>query len=68
MIVELDRKDIVNLLTSLTPMHSDMNKLIDLGFGEHIGGFNDKWEWRSQQIFTSNLSDEEIYALYKHLK
>lgn len=45
-----------------------MNHLITLGFGTHIGGFNDRWDWKVNKIYDSNLSDEEIYVLYKHLK
>ena len=45
-----------------------MNHLITLGFGTHIGGFNDRWDWNPNKIYDSNLSDEAIYVLYKHLK
>ena len=68
MTVELDRKDLVNLLTSIKPNYEMMNHLITLGFGTHIGGFNDRWDWKVNKIYDSNLSDKEIYVLYKHLK
>ncbi len=68
MIVELDRNDLINLLTSLKPNYEMMNYLTNLDFGIHIGGFNDKWDWFPNKIYDSNLSNEEIYVLYKQLK
>ena len=68
MTVELDRWDLIRLLTSINPDYEFINDLKNLGFGTYIGGFNDRWDWKPNKIYDSNLSDEEIYELYKKLK
>ena len=68
MTIEVDRKDLVRLLTNVNPNYSYMTKLTNLGFGEYIGGFCDKWYWNFDKIYDSKLSDEEIYNLYKLIK
>ena len=68
MTVELDRWDLVRLLTSINPDYEFINDLKNLGFGTYIGGFNDRWDWKPNKICDSKLSDEEIYELYKKLK
>lgn len=65
MTIEVDRKDLVKLLTGVNPNYSDMGKLEKLGFGQYIGGFCDKWDWNFDKIYGSKLTDEEIYNLYK---
>ena len=68
MTVELDRWDLVRLLTSINPDYEFINDLKKLGFGKYIGGFNDIWDWKPNKIYDSSLSDEEIYEIYKKLK
>ena len=68
MTIEVNRKELVRLLTTLNPDYSDMDKLKKLGFGRYIGGFCEKWEWEFDNMYDSILSDEEIYDLYKLIK
>ena len=44
MIVDLDRKDIISLLTGIKPNHSVMDK-IPKEFGYYVGGFVNDWQW-----------------------
>lgn len=68
MLVELDRWELVRLVTGLSPDYSDMNELMKRGFGQYIGGFNDRWDWNHNAIYNSKLFDEDIYDLYLQLK
>ena len=60
--VDLDREDIISLLTGSKPNYSVMNK-IPKELGSYIGGFVDDWSWNN---INENVSytDEQLYDLY----
>lgn len=61
MIVDLDRKDIISLLTGIQPNYSVMDK-IPKEFGYYVDWFN-IWRWND---ISENMSysDEQLYDLY----
>lgn len=62
MIVDLDRKDIISLLTGSEPNYMVIDK-IPKEFGSYIGGFVNNWQWNS---ISENVpyTDEQLYDLY----
>lgn len=64
--VELDRKDIINLLKGAVPPYEMMNRLIELKLGSYTGGFSDKWDWDID--IKSELSDNALFNIYKSIK
>ena len=61
MIVDLDRKDIISLLTGSQPNYSVIDKIPE-EFGYYVGGFN-IWRWNDISENVS-YSDEQLYDLY----
>ena len=61
MIVDLDRKDIISLLTGSQPNYSVIDKIPE-EFGYYVDCFN-IWRWNN---ISENLSysDEQLYDLY----
>lgn len=62
--VDLDRIDIVYLLTGISPMYGIIDKIpSDLGY--FVGGFVDYWEWSPKTyIYESKYTDEQLYDFY----
>ena len=62
MIVDLDRKDIISLLTGSKPNYNVFDK-IPKELGSYVGGFVDDWQWNR---INENVSytDEQLYDLY----
>ena len=62
MIVNLDRKDIISLLTGSEPNYMVIDK-IPKEFGSYIGGFVNNWQWNN---ISENVpyTDEQLYDLY----
>lgn len=60
--VDLDRKDIISLLTGSKPYYSVMNK-VPKELGSYVGGFVDDWRWNN---INENVpyTDEQLYDLY----
>ena len=61
MIVDLDRKDIISLLTGSQPNYSVIDKIPE-EFGYYVGGFN-IWRWNDISE-NGSYSDEQLYDLY----
>ena len=61
MIVDLDRKDIISLLTGSQPNYSVIDKIPE-EFGYYVGDFN-FWRWNNISENVS-YSDEQLYDLY----
>ena len=61
MIVDLDRKDIISLLTGSQPNYSVIDKIPE-EFGYYVDSFN-IWRWND---ISENMSysDEQLYDLY----
>ena len=64
MLVELSRRDLATLLAgTLVPL--DMTEeVMDLGFG----WFNDMFFWDIAAVIESNVSDEDLFHLYKRIQ
>jgi hypothetical protein len=64
MLVELSRRDLATLLGgTLVPL--DMTEeVMDLGFG----WFNDMFFWDITAVIESNVSDEDLFDLYKRIQ
>ena len=62
MIVDLDRKDIISLLTGSQPNYSVIDKIPE-EFGYYFGGFVNDWRWNDISENVS-YSDEQLYDLY----
>ena len=67
MLVELNRSQIIALLTSIYPPYEWINELQHRKMGRYVGGMNDHWEWDAHAIYESNLFDEDLYELYQEL-
>lgn len=67
MLVELNRKQIIGLLTSICPPYEWINELQHRKMGRYVGGMNDHWEWDHYAIYESNLFDEDIWELYNEI-
>lgn len=63
MVVELDRKDLAMLLAG-TEVPLEME---DELLGKRLGWFDNKFVWNRIEIINSDLTDEEIFELYKRV-
>lgn len=68
MLVELNRSQIITLLTSIDPSWGQMDELTRRGMGRFVGGMFEHWEWDYRAIYKSNLFDEDLYELYQELR
>ena len=64
MLVELSRRDLATLLAgTLVPL--DMTEeVMEMGFG----WFNDMFFWDITAVIESNVSDEDLFDLYKRIQ
>ena len=67
MLVELNRKQIIGLLTSICPPYEWINELQHRKMGRFYGGMGEHWEWDAHAIYESNLFDEDIWELYNEI-
>jgi hypothetical protein len=67
MTIEVDKKDLVNLIagTSL-PSYDYINEFTQIGAGEYIGGFYDRWEWNKSGL--EKLDENTLLEIYKKVK
>lgn len=68
MLVELNRSQIITLLTSIDPSWGWIDELTRRGMGRFVGGMSEHWEWDHRAIYKSNLFDEDLYELYQELR
>ena len=68
MLVELNRSQIITLLTSIYPPYEWIDELQHRKMGRYVGGMGDHWEWDRRAIYESNLFDEDLYELYQELR
>lgn len=59
--VELDKVDLVNLVSSIGPYYSLFHNPLVSKFGEWQGG-QDRWAWNKYML--KELSEEDLYYLY----
>ena len=66
---ELSKMDLWRLLRGTEPpTYKWMEKLERLGLGTYIGGFSDRWQYNSIFDIPENLSEEEMWELYKQMR
>ncbi len=66
---ELSKMDLWRLLRGTEPpTFKWMEKLEKLGLGTYRGGFSDRWEYNSIFAIPENLSEEEMWELYKQMR
>lgn len=69
MTCELSKMDLWRLLRGTEPPTYDwMEKLEKLGLGRYVGGFSDHWEYNNTFSIPENLSQEELWELYKQMR
>ena len=66
---ELSKMDLWRLLRGTEPpTFKWVEKLEKLGLGTYLGGFSDRWEYNSIFAIPENLSEEEMWELYKQMR
>lgn len=50
------------------PTYEWISRLIKLGLGAYRGGFYDRWEYNSIFEIPENVSEEEMWDLYKQMQ
>ena len=68
MLVELNRSQIITLLTSIDPSWGWIDELTRRGMGRFVGGMGEHWEWDRRAIYKSNLFDEDLYEWSQELR
>lgn len=69
MTCELSKMDLWRLLRGTEPTTFEwIEKLEKLGLGRYVGGFSDHWEYNSTLSIPENLSEEELWELYKQMR
>lgn len=66
MVVDLDRKDIINLLRGSSPSYEVWDSIPKV-LGSFHGGMNDGWDWNYISLDVP-YSDEYLYNLYLKCK
>lgn len=66
MIVELNKDDLVTLVMGCNLNSKLTTKYSKLEYGHWTGGFVDEWTW--YEWVLEDLSEEELYNIYKECK
>ena len=64
--MELDKKDLVNLVSGSFVPYELMDTMTEKSLGSYQGGFYDRWVWSS--VGLNNLTENELYDVYMILK
>ena len=66
MTIEVDKKDLVNLIagTSL-PSYDYINEFTQIGVGYYVGGFCDRWEWNKSGL--EKLDENTLLEIYRKI-
>ncbi len=64
--VELERKDIENLIKGTDVPYALMKDPIISKLGHYIGGFYDRWDWFSPM--DKSITDEQLWETYQKLR
>lgn len=60
--VDLDKKDLVNLVRGTIPSYDAMESPLIKPHGEYTGGFADGWQWNSNLYDVCN--EDELLGMY----
>jgi hypothetical protein len=63
--VELDKEDLVNLVSGISPSYIQIIKPEFKKLGEYNGSY-DRWSWYDYAL--QELSEKELYSLYTRCK
>lgn len=66
MLVELEKHDIINLVTSANPPYALINEFEEKEYGSLCGGFAEKWKQNCSKLLE--LSETDLFAIYQKLK
>lgn len=64
--VELERKDIENLIKGTDVPYALMEDPIISKLGYYTGGFYDRWDWFSPM--DKSITDEQLWETYQKLR
>lgn len=64
--IEVDKKDLENMIKGVEPSYDVMDMLCFKGLGSYVGGHSDKWVW--SYIFPTDLTLQELYDIYLSIK
>ena len=62
MLLELDKKDLKNLVLGTSPYYSVFDEPLVKRCGTFCGGFVERWDWRESAL--DELTEKELYELY----
>lgn len=63
MIIDLQRREIINMVKGMDPSYKYVDHPIAEQNGYYTGGFCDKWEWSYDSEFVG-FTDEELWDFY----
>ena len=64
--VDLEKKDLIHLVTGISPYYSLFEELTASGAGVYCGGFSEHWEWNKPKL--EKMSEEKLFELYGRCK
>lgn len=59
-----DKEDLISLVKGNEPYYSAFDNKLIHKYGEHHGGFDEHWEWKS----LDNATTEELIEIYRICK
>lgn len=63
--MNLNKKDLINMVRGVSPNYSVMNDPLIGRTGYYIGGHSDTWHWNSE---LEDLSEVELIEVYEKCK
>lgn len=66
MVLDLDKKDLINLVKGSSPNYEVMEHPLVEKSGRYTGGFVEKWDWREYRL--KEMTEEELVELYNICK
>lgn len=66
MFIDLDKSDLVRLVSSCGPSYEDMSNFEKLDLGKYCGGFVERWEWNDSTL--ESFDESKLLDLYGYLR
>jgi len=60
--IDLNKKDLINLVKGTSPYYDEMEHPLVQANGSYTGGFVDKWSWNRYDL--EELSKKDLWRLY----
>ncbi len=64
--IEVNKEDLVNLITGISPSFDLINPFTEMGIGNYIGGHVDRWNWNRSTL--ENLDEHELLEIYNRMR